>query len=135
MSEILGKLTIYGVDYFVDPEDYQIIYDGEPSKLIPSSNSYIMDIGYVRLGFTAKLKILNGSDLITLQTNIKNTITSNIPTSVYDTIYPNGKTWYGFFKSPVIINGVMKGGRFGLPNELNITPVTVTFYNTSMEIM
>lgn len=135
MTEPFGKLQIYGNNYYVQPEDYQVIMEGEPSRLLPSSNSYIMDVGYVRLGFTAKLTILNGSDVTTLQTNIINSIKAKSPTIVYDSVYPGGKTWYGFFKAPVVIGGVMKGSRFGLPADLNVTPVTVTFYSSSMEIM
>lgn len=133
---MFGKLRIYDIDYFVDVNDYEVIYDGDSSKLLASSGATVIDVGYVRPGFTAKLYIKDPSQIKGLQDNIRSSLISQSPTMVIDTVYPGDRTWYGFFQSPIIRNGTIKtNGNFGLPDSLYTNAVTVTFYSSTLERM
>jgi len=133
---VLNTLNINGTDYFVSPEDYTYGVEGSPSSLVTSSGGYIIDVGYVRETFTARIIAINPSEVLNLQTTAITAITNGTPITVVDNVYPGGKTWTGYFRLPIISNGSMKAPfTLGLGIDIMITPITVGFFNLNLERM
>jgi len=133
---ILKTLSINGKSYYVSPDDYTITTEGEPSKIVQSSNGYILDIGYVRQGFTARLLIADSSDVIELQSLALSAIQNNSPITIIDNVYPSTKTWIGFFKLPIVTMGSMTTPNlYSNAGSLIVNPVTINFYNKALEMM
>lgn len=127
---VLNTLTIFGNSYFVSPNEYNFYYEGETSRMIPSSNGTILDISYARPCFNATLYLSDASAVLAFQEQARNAIANNTPIQIQDTVYPGGRTWSGYFKLPIVSKGSMPYKS----NDILTEPIQVTFHNIELEL-
>lgn len=89
-------ITINGIIYTVDPEDYSVLNDGESPKLEHTFNGLMLKRSYFLTGFQAKL-FLSYQQYLDLKELITNSIVNNSPLSIIDGLNPYGvETRTGF---------------------------------------
>jgi hypothetical protein len=129
-----GYVTIGGVKLYATPDDYALFDRGSKSQIIATSKGGILDVGFGVTGFTVNGWVLDASSIVNLDNIAKNALNSGTPISVTDTIYPGGKSWTGFLERPVIKTGqAFSGGSLGLPENIMLSAVPITFFSSTIE--
>ena len=137
MTQLLqfGSISFGGFRLFALPENYQVIATGNKSKPIPRAGGTILDIGYGYLGFNIRTSVHSGSTVAAIDDYAKGRLASGTPISVVDTLYPGGKTRSGFFELAIQSTGSTSAGVFGLPSDLMLEDISLTFYSIEEEIL
>lgn len=129
-----GYIQAGGVTLYATPDSYRVIEVGTKTQSIPTATGVVLDIGYGFLGFEVVVYHQDASVFATLDNATKTALTSGVPMSVQDTIYPGGKTWSGFFQRPIVKAGsVLANGTFGLPDRLMLDGVQLSFVSVDIE--
>ena len=82
-------ITINGVVYSIDPNDYSVLSEGEIPKLEHTFNGLMLTRSYFVTGFQAKL-FLGYQEYLDLKELIVNSLVDNSPLSIIDGLNPYG---------------------------------------------
>lgn len=124
-----GYIQFGGYKLFATPENYQTYTIGTKSQPIPRANGSILDINYGYKGFNIKSHVLDGAKVNAIANYIQSQLNTGSPISVSDTLYPGGTSWSGFFEPLTTTGQVVSGGLYGLPANLMLEEISLTFYS------